>query len=541
MKQDAPQIIQSMRMGAATENLTVMFGLIGLVVLVSALLSGLIERSSFPQIAVFLGLGAVVGPSALGLLDVGLDSSTLRMVATLSLALVLFTDALTIDVQEVRKHAGLAILILGPGTLIAAAIMAFAGVYLLNLPWPLAAILAAPLASTDPVMLRSLLKSPYLPATSRQALRLESALNDIVLLPIVLIAMAFLAPKTDASPHVAQILVQMFILGPGAGALVAWLGIMALDVIRKRIGIRRDYESLYSLGIALTAFAAAEAMHGSGFLAVFAAGLMISTIDVELCDCFREYGETTAEILLLFTFVLLGASLMWTGIGLITVGVALFVVVALLARPLGLLLSLAKNRASQEAKRYIVWYGPRGLSTLLLVLLPIFAGTPNSEPLFHVATVLVLASVVLHGGSMMIFGIRSQRPRSSAVVEAESPIRPLAPVPERLTPTEILLLMETERVWLADVRRDVVYLEATERIKDAVRLSPQFARRDASRQGLSKDALIATFCNCPDDKTAVRVMNELRSAGWYRAFAVTGGMDALLAAGFEAESFKAPV
>lgn len=524
-------------MGIVSDNLPVMFGLIGLVVVVSALLSGLIERSSFPQIAVFLGLGALVGPWGLGLLDVGLDSSILRIVATLSLALVLFTDALTIDIQEVRKHAGLATLILGPGTLIAAGVMAVAGVYLLNLPWPLAAILAAPLASTDPVMLRSILKSPYLPATARQALRLESGLNDIVLLPVVLIAMAFMATGTEGSPHVGQILFQMFILGPGAGALVAWIGITALDAIRKRIGIRRDYESLYSLGIALTAFAAAEAMHGSGFLAVFAAGLMISTLDVELCDCFREYGETTAEILLLFTFVLLGASLMWTGLGLITIGVVLFVIIALLARPLGLLVSLAKNRASQDSKRYIIWYGPRGLSTLLLVLLPVFAGTPNSEGLFHVSTVLVLASVVLHGGSMMIFGIRNQRPipLEPAIPQEPAP-QPLAPIAERLTPTEILALMEPgQQVWLADVRRDVVYMEATQRLKDAVRISPQFARRDATRQQLPKEALIGVFCTCPNDVTAVRVMNELRGAGWYRTFAVTGGMDALVEAGFGVE------
>jgi len=72
--------------------------------------------------------------------------------------------------------------------------------------------------------------------------------------------------------------------------------------------VRRDYESLYSLGIAFTAFAAAETVHGSGFLAAFAAGMTIAALDVELCDCFVEYGAVTAEMLLLFTFVLLGSS-----------------------------------------------------------------------------------------------------------------------------------------------------------------------------------------------------------------------------------------
>ena len=95
--------------------------------------------------------------------------------------------------------------------------------------------------------------------------------------------------------------------------MVGLIGVAALDLVRKRLGVRRDYESLYSLGVAFTAFAAAETVHGSGFLAAFAAGITIAALDVELCDCFVEYGAVTAEMLLLFTFVLLGTSLIWTG------------------------------------------------------------------------------------------------------------------------------------------------------------------------------------------------------------------------------------
>ena len=77
--------------------------------------------------------------------------------------------------------------------------------------------------------------------------------------------------------------------------------------------MRRDYESLYALGVAFTAFAAAESVGGSGFLAAFAAGLVVAALDVELCDCFLDYGQATAEMFLLFTFVAFGAWLIWTG------------------------------------------------------------------------------------------------------------------------------------------------------------------------------------------------------------------------------------
>src|SRR5947208_11399519 len=104
--------------GFSAESLAATLALVGGVILVGALLSGLIDRTGLPQVAVFLGMGAALGPAGLGMLDVRLDSPLLRVVATLSLALVLFTDAVTLDVREVRKHRLLTLLILGPGTLL---------------------------------------------------------------------------------------------------------------------------------------------------------------------------------------------------------------------------------------------------------------------------------------------------------------------------------------------------------------------------------------------------------------------------------------
>ena len=167
--------------------------LVGGVIVIAALLSGLIDRSDLPQVGVFLALGAALGPAGLGLLDVTLESPFLRVVATLSLLLVLFTDAVSLSIAEVRRHGGLAFRVLGPGTLLSAALITVAGWQLLHLPVAAAAVLGAALASTDPVMLRGLLRRPGLPEPVRLALRLESGLNDIVLLPVVLVAMAFLA------------------------------------------------------------------------------------------------------------------------------------------------------------------------------------------------------------------------------------------------------------------------------------------------------------------------------------------------------------
>ncbi len=390
-----------------TEVLVTTLALVGIVIMIAALLSGVIERTGFPQVAVFLLIGAALGPAGLGILDLTLASPILHIVATLSLVLVLFTDAISLNLAEVRRARTLAVLVLGPGTLLSAALIAVLSWWLLGLSPGAAALLGAALASTDPVLLRGLLRRDDIPPAARQALRLESGLNDIVLLPIVLVAMAFLGASASASQlYWARLALDLFVLGPTAGVLVAVVGVATMALIRRRAGIRRDYESLFSLGIAFTAYAAAEAVHGSGFLAAFAAGFTIAALDVELCDCFLEYGETTAEMTLLFTFVLFGASLIWSGFTILSLPLAVFAILALLVRPVAFLFSLARTRLSGYERLLIAWFGPRGLSSLLLVLLPVFAGIAGSEQLFAICSLVVLLSVVVHGGTPLILASR---------------------------------------------------------------------------------------------------------------------------------------
>src|SRR5918999_5895664 len=117
--------------------------LVGVVIVIAALLSGLIDRSDLPQVGVFLALGAMLGPAGLEVLDVTLDSPTLRVVATLSLVLVLFTDAVSLSVAEVGRHRFLAFLVLGPGTLLSVVLIALAAWWLLDFSVTSAVMLGA--------------------------------------------------------------------------------------------------------------------------------------------------------------------------------------------------------------------------------------------------------------------------------------------------------------------------------------------------------------------------------------------------------------
>jgi len=481
------------------ENFTSTLALIGIVVLVSSLLSGVVERTGLPQVAIFLVLGAVLGPMGLGLIGLTLQSPSLQVIATLGLVLVLFSDAIAIDVGEIRRRRRLALYVLGPGTALPALLIAAAASVVLRLPLPAALILGASLASTDPVLLRGLVRRPELPADARLALRLESGMNDIVLLPIVALSiLALQASSGGPSPNVGRHLLGLFALGPLLGGLVGWTAITLLEQIRKRAGVRRDYESLYALGIAFTAFAAAEAVGGSGYLAAFTAGVVIAALDVELCDCFLDYGEATAEMFLLLTFVAFGASLIWIGLTVADGRTLLFAILALGVRTAVLLPGLKKAGIDDASRRLIAWFGPRGLSTLLLVLLPVFAGVVEAPRLFAVAALVVLLSVVLHGGGIALFLRRQARatPHAQpAAPVAAAPPRVDDEVAERLTILELRALWQRhEPVIVIDARTERSYRDDALRARDAVRLVPDDAVRTARQLGLDLHATLAVYC-----------------------------------------------
>jgi NhaP-type Na+/H+ or K+/H+ antiporter len=481
-------------------------GLIGIVIIVASLLSGVIERTGFPLVAIFLILGAAMGPWGLGIVDVGFHSPDLHVLAMLGLALLLFSDAVTLDTKQLWARRRMLWRLLGPGTLIPATITAAAAWLLLDLSGPAAAIIGAALASTDPVLLRTVLRSKALPEAPRIALRLETGMNDVVLLPIVILSMLLLpggqpsiSTSVAGSAGVGRSVVGLFLLGPALGALVGWVGISALAYVRSRTALRRDYESLYALGLAFTSFAIAEAVGGSGFVAAFVAGLLVASRDVELCDCFLEYGEATAEMLLLLTFVALGTTLIWIGLGSIDWRVVLFAAIALIVRPLLLYPMLAGLNLNIRDRRLIAAFGPRGLSSLLLALLPVFAGIPNAEQIFTLTSVVVLLSIVVHGGGTAYFLRKSGVLTSALQAEVLAPRSKTAgaveAVPVRITIDEVRALQaKGEPVLIVDGRSRSNYDGDSIKAADAVRLDPDDPVRDATQQRLSQRSTLVVYC-----------------------------------------------
>ncbi|KPV50681.1 hypothetical protein SE17_25480, partial [Kouleothrix aurantiaca] len=374
-------------------GLVIGIGLIAAVLLVSALASGLIERAplSFPMI--FLGLGLLLGGNGLGVLHLDAHDPLIETVAIVSLSLVLFLDAVNLQIDELRSDWYVPALALGPGTLLIIAGVALAAALLAGTTPLQSLLLGAILASTDPVVLRDIVRDERIPRSVRRALGIEAGMNDIVVLPIVLILIALLQEPLGGALAWIIFLAKLLLLSPAVGMLVGGGGAWLMGKADERWGMRRGYRALYGIGLVLAAYAAGQMVQGDGFLAAYFGGLAVTLFNVSLCECFLEYGEVTAEMAMLLAFVLFGAVLSTL---LVTVPIlpalALAVIVIGLVRPLGLGLVLRRARMSNTARSFIGWFGPRGLSSLLLALLAVQAGVAGAEYLMALTGAVVLVS-----------------------------------------------------------------------------------------------------------------------------------------------------
>ncbi len=381
-------------------ELLIPFTLIAIVLMLSGLVSGVVQQAPLSVPLVFLGLGLALGDGAFGVLHVDVHNQALEIVAVLSLAFVLFLDAVNLRFDEAGEAWRAPMLALGPGTIITISLTAAAAHVILGLSLIPALLLGAVLASIDPVVLRDVVRDERVPRSIRQALTTEAGTNDIVVLPILLILAAVDIGTTGGARDWAAMLIRIFVIGPVVGGLFGYASVALIERTRGRFPISREYRALYGVGTVLAAYVVGEAVGGSGFLAVFAAGAVIVKTDYDLCDCFLEYGEITAEMLMLVAFILFGAllsSLVMTVPLLPTLAFALFELVV--ARPLAISLVLRKTSISRRARGFIGWFGPRGLSSLLFALLLVHQGAPGAETILAFTGVVVIASVLAHGVS----------------------------------------------------------------------------------------------------------------------------------------------
>lgn len=357
--------------------------------LLAVLVSSLAHRTVLSTAALFLVGGFVLGSGSLGVIDIHADDEIVSVLAELALFSVLFSDGMRVGLPELRgawRLPGRALVVGLPLTLLITAVFAHV---VAGLPWLESFLLGAVLSPTDPVFAAAIVGREEIPYRLRNLLNVESGLNDGLALPIVVI---LLATASAAPVHGWSLAVEV-VAGVALGVLVPYV---AIRLERTRFfSATTFYEPLNAFAIGLLVLALAMLTHANVFLAAFSAGITIATMSPELREAFHEFGELVAELLKLGALLVFGALISLQFLGDIGVSGYLFAALALFAaRPIALGIALLRSKLDRKERLAAAWFGPKGFASVVYALLILGAGIPLSDELFHLAALVIAASIL---------------------------------------------------------------------------------------------------------------------------------------------------
>jgi potassium/hydrogen antiporter len=361
--------------------------------LLASLLAG---RVRVPSLLLFLGVGMAIGTDGLGWIDFD-DVRLARSIGIVALALILFEGGLTSGLFEIRPVLPAAVSLAVVGTVVTAVVTGLAAVWLLDLSLLQGLLTGAVLASTDGAAIFGLLRGSTLERKLASTLEAESGFNDPMAVLLVLGFIAWLQEPGYGIVDMLALLVRQIGIGLAVGALV---GAGMVAVLRR---VRLDTTGLYpvaSLATAALAFGGADTLDGSGFLAVYLAGLWLGTAGIPAQRTVTSFHQGIAWVAQVALFLSLGLLVFPSELGGIALdGTALALVVVFLARPVAVLAATAWGGYSMAERAILAVAGLRGAVPVVLATFAVIAGVEGSGKLFDVVFFAVLISTVLQGAS----------------------------------------------------------------------------------------------------------------------------------------------
>ena len=376
------------------------------------LISQRIERLALTAPMLFLLLGVASGPLLFDWSAPAIESSALKIIAELTLALILFTDASQVQRSHLVKFENLPIRLLGIGlplTMLAGAAIAF---ILYPGHWQVAVMIGIILAPTDAALAQSVFSASAIKEKLRHSITVESGLNDGLALPFLLliIAIASAGDLSTVDPwYWGNFLFKQIALGALVGIAVGYLGGYLLEKAGKHDWMDPVFQRLASVALALVTYTGAEHSGGNGFIAVFMAGLFLHAGRTMVVTRLKEFGEAEGQLLTLVMFFLFGLIYVPDALPQITSATILYALLSLtLIRIIPVLLALSGTGLSIKEKLFLGWFGPRGIASILYLLMVIeqlgFAEQlPGYQLLFPTIVTTVVLSIFVHGMSVPLW------------------------------------------------------------------------------------------------------------------------------------------
>ena len=375
-----------------------LFLLVGTILVLAAAFSSLIAfRFGAPLLLVFLSIGLLAGEDGLGIV---FDNFALSyMLGSLALAIILFDSGFGTSLHSFRIAAAPALTLASLGVLVTASIFAVAAMFLLDFTWLEGLLLGSIVGSTDAAAVFFLLRIGGISIRDqvRSTLEVESGTND----PMAIFLTIALVEVIASGQGISGLDLGFFLLFAEEmllGMILGLLGGMMIVWVLNHMTSDRSLAPIFVLALALLVFAFTGTIGGSGFLAVYVAGIYAGNRKMFARQAIARFHEGLTWLAQIIMFLMLG--LLATPsqfLGILAPAIALGLFLDFVARPLAVWLSLLPYQFTQQETGFVAWVGLRGAVSVLLAIMPVLGGLENGAVFFNVAFIIVMVSLLLQG------------------------------------------------------------------------------------------------------------------------------------------------
>jgi sodium/hydrogen antiporter len=375
---------------------------IALSILSFGMVSGRVQKSIVTPPMVFVLFGLLMSHNLLGVIQFSIDNRFIHLLAEITLVLVLFTDAARINLRILRRQHNIPLRMLFFGLPLTILFGFLTALFLFDALAPFEAlILAIILSPTDAALGQAVVSNKIVPVRIRQALNVESGLNDGIVLPILLIALSYagLSEHSENAQYWSRFAALQLTLGPLVGIAVGFAGGKMVVFGSKNKWMNHTFQDLSALGLSFLAFGAANLIGGNGFIAAFCAGLTLGNSSRNICPCLYEFAEAEGQLLNLLVFMIFGGIIVPELIPRLNWQTITYAVLSLtLLRMLPVAISLLKARLRPDTIFFLGWFGPRGLASILFSLMILEeAHLAGGNEILNITMTTVTLSIFAHG------------------------------------------------------------------------------------------------------------------------------------------------
>lgn len=366
-------------------------------ILIAAFSSLLAFRFGAPLLLLFLVIGLLAGSDGLG---IEFSNNYLAYIlGSIALAIILFDSGFGTPIQAFKLAAAPAITLASVGVVLTASLFGLAASWLLGFSWLQGSLLGSIVASTDAAAVFFLLRIGGINIRDkvRSTLEVESGTNDPMAI-FLTIALVELLASGEGLHGINLVMLAMFVQQMGLGVILGLLGGMMIVLVAGRLETDRGLTPIFVLALALLVFSFTGAVGGSGFLAVYVAGIYAGNRKMPASATIKRFQDGLtwlAQIIMFLVLGLLATPSQFPAIAIPAVLLALFLI--FIARPFAIWLCLLPFDYTQRETGFVAWVGLRGAVSILLAIMPILGNLENGQTYFNVAFIVVLVSLLVQG------------------------------------------------------------------------------------------------------------------------------------------------